>query len=122
MVAMNGRLQKPALGLALIVALGCLTVAAIPDAKGQGPIIRRAEGQSMFNNWNRLTFTVSCPAGFYVIAGGGRVVNSTVGANARNIYLRGSFPFENGWRVEGQSINASAARWALRVWAVCSNA
>jgi hypothetical protein len=120
----TGRLRNGALGLALIATLTVVVVAAIPDANSQGlgPIVRRVEGQSDFNNWNRVTWTATCPSGFYVISGGGRIVNSRSAPNARELYLRGSFPFENGWRVEGQSIKPSSARWALHVWAVCSNA
>src|SRR5512133_753981 len=118
----RGRLRSPFFALAPVAAVGAVTVVAIPAAHGQGPIITMPQGQSTFNNWNRVTWTVYCRKGFYVIAGGGRIVNSTVGANARNIYLRGSFSFNNGWRVEAQSINSSTARWALHVWAVCSNA
>jgi hypothetical protein len=110
--------------LALIAVLIGVVAAAIPDASSQGlgPIVRRVEGQNEFNNWTRVTATATCPSGFYVISGGGRIVNSRSAPNAREHYLRGSFPFENGWRVEAQSIKPSTARWALHVWAVCSNA
>jgi hypothetical protein len=119
----TGRLRTSVLGLALIAALAGAAIAAIPDANGQSTIVRRAEFQNRFNNWGRVTVTVACPSGFYVIGGGGRVVNSnTVGPNSRDHALRGSFPFENGWRVEAQAVNPSAARWAVHVWAICSNA
>jgi len=122
-VTLKRRTRAAVLGVALIAALAGAALATIPDANGQGTIVRRAEFQNQFNNWSRVTVTASCPSGFYVIGGGGRVVNSsTVGPNSRDHALRGSFPFENGWRVEAQAVNPSTARWAVRVWAICSNA